>query len=217
MCLFIVSVQCSSPNSNDKATERKLVSEAFNQDYYFLQTDENGIPNAEGLVLMHSKRDSAYVDPSIITNLVVTPIWDRSTFPYEILNFKNVTDLYLGMRSFESLPTEIVQLTKLESIDLQNSNLKYLPDNIDELKELREISLLLSNVEELPKSICNLKRLKRLHLGGTKIKELPNCLYQLNELKEFIFFYEEGEFSSELKEQLESLKIKMPNCKFILS
>ncbi len=184
-------------------------------DYCYLLKDEYGIPNEEGLVLMHCRHDSIYVDPNLVINLDLTPDWGRNDFPREIFNFPNVKNLYIGMRSFTSMPNEITRLSKLESIDLQNSLFKYLPPNIGELTELRELVLLESDVEELPASICNLKKLKRLQLGNTNLRELPNCMNELTSLEILIMGNEEKELPNALKRQIEKLRKDLPNCEII--
>ncbi len=187
--------------------------------YYYLEYDEYGIPNSEEKVLLHlSNTDSIYVDPGKVCSLHVAPIWKKKEFPFEVLNFSNLTYLWVAMRDFKSLPNEITQLKQLKHLDIQNSGLENLPDNIGELKELEELVLLFSNVEKLPNSICELSNLKKLHLGGTKVKRLPPCLNQLQILEKFILFYEDKEeFSEELKIELETLKKQLKKCKFMLN
>ena len=212
MCI-VIQIKCKN-----KPTDRSLAAiEKLNSEYYYLDKDVNGVPNSDGLILLHSKNDSIKVDPIQIEQLDLTPNWERDTFPYEVFNFPNLKSLYVGMRSFEILPSEISKLKHLESIDLQNSNLKYLPKNIGNLSELREIVLLGSNVETLPISICELQKLKRLQLGNSKVKLLPECIKNLSQLEEIIIGVEDVSLSLELKRQIIRLKTEMPNCKFVTS
>lgn len=200
---------CMMPDEN-----QRIINKLKNE-HFFLIKDENGIPNEEGLVLLDVRDDRIWIDPKLVSLLHVRgPIWERTTFPIEVLNFPNLKYLYLGMRNFEVMPREITQLTKLETISLQNSHFKHLPDNIGELKELRDLGLLMTHVEELPLSICELKKLERINLGGTKIKRLPHCLGELKQLKNIGIHHEGEKLPKELVEDIKYLIKELPNCEF---
>lgn len=184
-------------------------------DYHYLNKDKNAQINKFGKVLLHnSQEDSLFIYPAEVCSLHFYPIWQKTQFPKEVFNFPNLKYLWIAMRNIETLPREITQLKFLKSIDLQNSSIKKLPDNIGDLQDLEELVLLFTDIEELPVSICELSNLKTLQLGGTKIKTLPPCLKGLKQLEDFTLFYYEENLPKSLQQEIDKLKMYLPNCKF---
>ena len=85
---LLLTMGCST-DLTENSSLKKIKSEItnkLNNEYFYLLKDANGIPNSNGLVLMHSKKDSLLVHPKLVTNLDFTPVWERTTFPIEFLN-----------------------------------------------------------------------------------------------------------------------------------
>lgn len=78
------------------------------------------------------------------------------TFPYIILELKNLKSLDLRHNQLTTIPIELTQLQHLEHLDLSENQLEDLPDEIAELKNLKFLHLVenpLSEDEEKQKRI----------------------------------------------------------------
>lgn len=133
-------------------------------------------------------------------------------FPFNVLEYKNITALNLEMNSIDSIPEEICKLTKLTSLIFAYGTVKHLPACIGSLKDLRNLDLLDNELESLPETIGNLRSLERLNLKGNKITTLPKSIINLKKLHFLAVADEEGVCHLSIKEQ-EFIIANLPNCK----
>lgn len=132
-----------------------------------------------------------------------------ATFPKEILQFKNLNELWLSKNQLKEIPTEIAELVNLQSLDVSNNLLVTLPESIKTLKNLKKINLtnnpqidenqvinLLTQlpklqslemnfckISALPTTISLMKQLKDLQMTGNELKDLPNEIGDLANLE----------------------------------
>lgn len=132
-----------------------------------------------------------------------------SIFPKEILQLKNLNELWLSKNQLKEIPTEITQLVNLQLLDLSNNAITTLPESLKMLKNLKKINLtnnpqidgnqifnLLAQlpklqsieinfckIETLPTSITQMKQLKDLQMTGNQLKEIPTEIGALENLE----------------------------------
>ena len=130
-------------------------------------------------------------------------------FPIEILQMKNLSELFLGKNKIKEIPETISQLYHLQILDISNNQLTRLPVSLKDLRYLHKINLTnnptleasqaigiiaqlprlrswemnFCRISELPPAIGNLNRLTDLQLTGNQIKILPNELTNLTNLE----------------------------------
>ena len=130
-------------------------------------------------------------------------------FPKEILQLKNLSELFLGKNQIKEIPAEINALKNLQILDISNNQLINLPESLRDLPYLRKINLTnnptldfaqatkvivelprlkswemnFCKVGELPKEIGKLSRLADLQLTGNQLKSLPDEIAALNNLE----------------------------------
>lgn len=221
LCFSFSLFLLSSCNQNDSkkenssiANQENIDSSRFLNQTLYVKKLSNLVVNQKGKVLLFfNEKDSINISPLLVKKLRFYPNL-LNKFPLEILKFKNLEYLWLGMQQFEVLPKEISTLKFLTCLDFQHSRLKFLPDEIGSLKNLKSLILLFTNLEKIPITIGNLKNLSYLHIGGTKIKQLPKSLSKLKKLKRLIYFSEEGD--NLFKGQKEKLQKQLPNCKLLI-
>lgn len=135
----------------------------------------------------------------------------ESTFPMQVLEFKNLQSLILNNNQLSHIPDEISQLTKLERLIIYTNNLDRLPSSITQLQNLKvlmvggngygskfaalpsdignlvnleELSLQYNPISSLPPSIGGLKKLRKLNMKSNNLTTLPPEIGQLTQLEE---------------------------------
>lgn len=110
-----------------------------------------------------------------------------AAFPKEILQFKNLNELWLSKNQLKEIPTEIAQLSNLQSLDVSNNVLTTLPESIKTLKNLKKISL--TNNPQIDESqvinlLTQLPKLQSLEMNFCKINTLPASINLMKQLKD---------------------------------
>jgi len=104
--------------------------------------------------------------------------------PAAVMQFKNLTELYLAANYLKTVPKEIGSLTKLRILDLGWNRLESLPAEIGQLTKLEHLELAGNRgLASLPDSILNLRELNYLSLTDTSIEKLPEGVKNLPKLK----------------------------------
>lgn len=80
------------------------------------------------------------------------------------------------------LPKEIIQLKDLEELWLDNNNIKTIPHTIKNLKKLKKLSLKNNLLTDLPNELSYLSSLTLLNLSNNKLENLPNHFMKLENL-----------------------------------
>jgi hypothetical protein len=110
---------------------------------------------------------------------------DLKTLPESIVNWSQITSLYLAGNNFNDVPNAIYSLVSLESISLEQCEINQLSDSIGLLVNLKKLDFSGNyEVDDLPENICSLKSLESLDIANTMIHKLPACLSELTSLKE---------------------------------
>jgi hypothetical protein len=182
-CIFLIILLCFTnckknntvnqvENKQEISPKVKTVSIGYHCNvHYYLKNLKDAIPNKNGLVkLFINDKEPILIHPDSVYCLNFFVDWEDTKFPKEVFIFKNIRNLFLGMRGFKNIPSEINTLTKLERIDFQHSALETLPKEITQLNNLKEIILLYcTNFKKLPDEICDLKNLNFLQIAFTRI------------------------------------------------
>ncbi len=132
-----------------------------------------------------------------------------TTFPKEILQLKNLNELWLSKNQLKEIPEEIAQVANLQSLDIANNLLTALPESLKKLKNLKKINLtnnpqidenqvinLLTQLPKLqslemnfckigtlPATISLMKQLKDLQMTGNELKDIPSEIGDLANLE----------------------------------
>ncbi len=126
--------------------------------------------------------DEAMKSPDRVYRLFLTKR-KLESFPVQVLQFKNLTELDLSRNRLEEIPPEIGQLVNLRRLNLANNNLVHLPNEIGNLTELVYLGLNRNIIEDLPPSIGKLQKLEVLELWDNELKDLPDEISELQNLK----------------------------------
>ena len=103
--------------------------------------------------------------------------------PYEIMKFRFLTELKLGLNSIQELPLFLTDLRYLEKLDLSKNSLNDLPKNIFQLQHLKGLNVSNNAIKDISEKISLLKSLEELNLLGNKIQALPSSLMKLPNLR----------------------------------
>jgi Leucine-rich repeat (LRR) protein len=109
-------------------------------------------------------------------------------FPQEILQMKNLNELWLSKNKLQELPKEIAQLANLQMLDLSNNRLERLPDGLEDLKNLKKINLTNNpalDEKQVFKLLAQLPKLQSLEINFCQIEKLPAEISQMRLLKDF--------------------------------
>ncbi len=108
-----------------------------------------------------------------------------TTFPQEILQLKNLNELWLSKNQIKEIPEEIGQLTQLQTLDLSNNQIHTLPESLKKLIYLKKLNLTknpLDNPNQLLLSITSLPKLTSLEMNFCNIAQLPPDIGKLSKL-----------------------------------
>jgi hypothetical protein len=105
------------------------------------------------------------------------------SYPKEISNLKNLTNLNLSFNEFKIIPKEIGLLTNLKFLDLQENVITTIHEDFGNLKNLTELFLQGNLLSELPYSFNNLQNLRVLDLSKNEFKAIPSVIGTLGNLK----------------------------------
>lgn len=105
-------------------------------------------------------------------------------FPMEIIQFKNLRELYLGKNKIKDIPSEIGKLTELEIVDFSKNRLSALPISLFSCKKLRRLIANQNAIIEIPKEISNLQELEYLDLWSNDLWVVPDEIKACKKLKE---------------------------------
>ncbi|CAF0732209.1 unnamed protein product [Brachionus calyciflorus] len=101
-------------------------------------------------------------------------------FPYQLLEIKNLKEIYLGSNKINGMPRNYEMLQRLEVLYLGGNQLKSLPDEINQLRSLTSLNLSNNLLTALPNSLARLRNMKTLALHGNNLTHLPVELVKLN-------------------------------------
>lgn len=113
-------------------------------------------------------------------SLCRTPI---GTMTPEIMQLRELSELWLSECCIVSLPKEIGFLTNLTLLGLRKNSLHDIPDEIANLKALKWISLADNHLESLPQKFHLLTNLKHVDLSFNKFRSIPSSLLGAENLK----------------------------------
>ena len=106
-----------------------------------------------------------------------------TSFPMELLKFKDMKELYLFDNKITSIPPEIIKLRNLQRLDLSFNKLTSIPPEIGQLTNLQELHLSYNNLTSVNPELGQLKNLKGLRLFSNKLTSIPKEIRQLTNLK----------------------------------
>lgn len=113
-----------------------------------------------------------------------------TTFPMEILEFKNLRMLQIGngyqaqnWNLIEDLPQELGQLKNLEYLGITRNHIKKLPKEIGKLQNLKVLYCSDNHLKKLPKEIGDLQNLEELFCTGNQLTKLPSEVGKLQNLR----------------------------------
>lgn len=98
------------------------------------------------------------------------------------INPNEVYKLDLSKQKLTSFPIEVLNFKNLVYLDLSRNRITKLPENIDLLQSLNYLNISSNRITELPANIVNIKTLSSLKIGFNKIKTLPSNFSSLNSL-----------------------------------
>jgi len=105
-------------------------------------------------------------------------------FPMEILQFKNLKELYMSKTKLRVIPAEIGQLTELEIVDFSKNKLLALPSELFNCLKLKKIIANQNEINAIPKEISKLQELVYLDLWSNDLAVVPEEIKECKKLKE---------------------------------
>lgn len=129
---------------------------------------------------------------------------DFTYFPEDISILKNLKKLTLVTTKVSQLPIDVFQITTLSYLNLKNNRIHSLPI-LQEKSSLKQLILGRNylNTKHLEEFLAHFPQLEILDLGHNLIEELPESLFQLKNLKRLNL---EGNRLKTLPEKLKDLK-----------
>ena len=109
-----------------------------------------------------------------------------NSFPEEILTFKNLERLWMGMQAhlqFSSLPDTFYDLKQLHTLQIYGSKLEQLSPKIGQLQKLEDLAIQSSALTSLPDAVCSLPKLTSINLKYNRLSHLPDAITTLTSLK----------------------------------
>jgi len=104
-------------------------------------------------------------------------------FPFEILRFKDLVELYLDHNNLTFIPNEIGQLKNLRILDIGSNSIFNLPESIYKLTNLEELRINNNRITNISSSIGYLTSLQKLDLSNNQLKTLPRDISSLFSLE----------------------------------
>jgi hypothetical protein len=108
-----------------------------------------------------------------------------TSFPKEILQLKNLNELWLSKNQIKEIPEEIGQLTQLQNLDLSNNQIHSLPESLKKLTYLKKLNLTknpLENPKQVFALITSLPKLTSLEMNFCNLTQLPPEISKLSKL-----------------------------------
>ena len=136
-----------------------------------------------------------------------------SKLPKDFSNLTNLEVLFIESANFKQLPKQVTKLLKLRYLDFRKNKIEKIPEDISNLQELRVLNLSQNKISELPKSIYDLKNLVELNLSFNPISNLDYSIVNWENLKKLTLY---GTPLGRIKNDLDTLKKKLPNCEIIV-
>eukprot|EP01128_Nolandella_sp_AFSM9_P004398 TRINITY_DN1966_c0_g1_i1.p1 TRINITY_DN1966_c0_g1~~TRINITY_DN1966_c0_g1_i1.p1 ORF type:complete len:467 (+),score=94.18 TRINITY_DN1966_c0_g1_i1:48-1403(+) len=115
-----------------------------------------------------------------------------ATFPEELTQLPNLTELDLSENLIASLPDSISKVTSLVSLNLSDNRLSSLPDSFGLLVQLEELTLRKNELTELPSSVSTLSALQTISLSNNRLVKLPDALCTQPKLRRLAIAYNPG-------------------------
>ena len=111
-----------------------------------------------------------------------------TSFPMELLEYKEMKILYLTDNKLTSIPKEIGQLINLKELYLHYNILTSIPKEIGQLINLQELWLFANKLVSIPPEIGQLVNLKILDFNENQLTSIPKELGQLINLQELSLY-----------------------------
>ena len=137
--------------------------------------------------------EKALINPDAVYGLNLKSM-DLTEFPEEILQCRNLAELYLANNQLTELPEEFAELQNLRQFRLSTNQFSEFPKEILQLKYLSSLYFSENQIEILPAKISNLQRLRFLFLNDNQLQTLPITLDSLQSLEDLRLNY--NQFSS---------------------
>ena len=112
-----------------------------------------------------------------------------TSFPMELLQFKEMKILNLSYNQLTSIPPEIGQLVNLQVLILYINQLTYIPKEIGQLVNLQELRLSDNKLTSIPKELGQLVNLEVLDLSNNQLTSIPTEIGQLKNLQDLFLSY----------------------------
>lgn len=107
--------------------------------------------------------------------------------PSEIIQFRNLTQLYLQDNQITELPSWLFELKNLRILHLWGNQIQAIPPEISKLEKLEELFLNENPINALPSDFFKLQRLTYLSLSHTHITNISKDFAQFQWLQNLYF------------------------------
>ena len=109
--------------------------------------------------------------------------YNITSFPIELLKFKDMKILTLCYNQLTSFPKELGELTNLQGLSLIRNQLTSIHKDIGKLVNLQNLCLSFNQLKSIPPEIGQLKNIECLFLYGNNLKSIPSEIGQLINIK----------------------------------
>jgi Leucine-rich repeat (LRR) protein len=104
------------------------------------------------------------------------------SFPTQILEFKNLKELYLSKNKIKTLPSDLMNLKNLEVLDLSKNDFSTFPAVLCNVNSLKQLFLGRNSIAVIPECIGQLENLQVLDIWFNPIDGLPKSITNLKKL-----------------------------------
>ncbi len=146
-------------------------------------------------------------------NFFNTPDKKIKKLPESFCKLSNLKELSLRDNVIETLPDCFSSFSALKKLDVRNNLIQTLPATFVELKSLETLNLKANEIKALPENFAKLSALNDFDFSMNYQTDIAVVVEQLKPMKQLKFL--DISFNKASREQVESLKISLPETKVI--
>ncbi|MFT4926525.1 MAG: internalin A, partial [Phenylobacterium sp.] len=143
--------------------------------------DIKQLPDMPGLMLDYKVWQQCGVSAENITGLRIES--DIESWPAEVYDLVNLTELEMADRAQHIIPTDITRLGQLEGLSISGNHLVSIPQGIAQLTSLKFLNLSGNQLTSLPDWLFELQALEALYIGRNQLNTIPVGMTKLSKLK----------------------------------
>jgi len=179
-CLIMMLINSCCSTDKNQLHVPEPIQKALHQNVWFLKEraawkkDDSPLQSDMELEQIMKRHGAQFVSPDVgLKELSIV----------QLLNWKNIQELYLANNEITAVPSEIMLLKFLKHLVLTGNKISALPSSIGELVALRSLDVSHNQLVDVPPTLQALRNLRRLLLSHNQLPSVPGGIVKLTALQ----------------------------------